>query len=309
MPGGEERSLRQRIKSVQSTKKITRAMEMISASRIVKAQQKLHAARPYAEQITNVIRNLSAAGAGGDQPLMTPREQVSTVGVIVVAADRGLAGGYNSAVIRKAEKALLDAEADGHSTQLFAVGGKAVSYFRYRGREITAAFTGFTDSPSYEDARRIAEEVVQRFEAGEVDRVELAFTEFVSMGTQRPTMSRFVPLEPDDLPGDDEPAEEEPSGPQAEYEFEPGAEAILERLLPRYVESRLFSALLEAAASEHAARQRAMKSATDNATDLVKTLDRKMNRARQDAITTEIIEIASGAEALNQMAADNANAS
>jgi len=308
MPGGEERELRQRIKSVQSTKKITRAMEMISASRIAKAQHKLQAARPYAEQITNVIRNLSAAGAGGGQPLMTPREQVSTVGVIVLSADRGLAGGYNSAVIRLAEKALLDAEADGHDTQLFAVGGKSVSYFRYRGREIAADFTGFTDSPTYEDARRIAEEVVQRFEAGEVDRVELAFTEFVSMGTQRPTISRFVPLEPDDLPGG-EPAEEEPSGPQAAYEFEPGAEAILERLLPRYVESRLFSALLEAAASEHAARQRAMKSATDNATDLVKTLDRRMNRARQDSITTEIIEIASGAEALNQMAADNANAS
>src|SRR5215213_11216653 len=131
MPGGEERSLRRRIKSVQSTKKITRAMELISASRIVKAQQKVAAARPYAEQITNVIRNLSDAGAGGGQPLLTPREQVSTVGVIVLAADRGLAGGYNSAVIRLAEKALLDAEAEGHSTQLFAVGRKAVSYFRY----------------------------------------------------------------------------------------------------------------------------------------------------------------------------------
>jgi len=309
MPGGEERSLRRRIKSVQSTKKITRAMELISASRIVKAQQKVAAARPYAEQITNVIRNLSAAGAGGGQPLMTPTVDMSTVGVIVLAADRGLAGGYNSAVIRLAEKALLQAESDGHATQLFAVGRKAVSYFRYRGREIAADFTGFTDAPTYENAREIAEEVVKRFEAGELDRVELAFTEFVSMGTQRPTISRFVPLEPEDLPGGDEPAQDEPSGPQADYEFEPGAEAILERLLPRYVESRLFSALLESAASEHAARQRAMKSATDNAGDLIKRLDRRMNRARQDSITTEIIEIASGAEALNQSAADKANAS
>jgi F-type H+-transporting ATPase subunit gamma len=307
MPGGEERSLRRRIKSVQSTKKITRAMELISASRIVKAQQKVAAARPYAEQITNVIRNLSAAGAGGGQALLTPRESVSTVGVIVLAADRGLAGGYNSAVIRLAEKALLEAEAEGHSTQLFAVGRKAVSYFRYRGREVTAEFTGFTDSPSYEDARRIADEVVGRFEAGELDRVELAFTEFVSMGVQRATIGRFVPLDTEALVEDEEPAAKK-EGPQADYEFEPGAEAILERLLPRYVESRLFSALLEAAASEHAARQRAMKSATDNAGDLITRLDRRMNRARQDSITTEIIEIASGAEALNQSAAE-ANAS
>jgi len=309
MPGGEERSLRRRIKSVQSTKKITRAMELISASRIVKAQQKVAAARPYAEQITNVIRNLSAAGAGGGQPLLTPRD-VSTVGVIVLAADRGLAGGYNSAVIRLAEKAVLDAEAEGHSTQLFAVGRKAVTYFRYRGRDVAAEFTGFTDSPSFEDARRIAEEVVGRFEAGDLDRVELAFTEFVSMGVQRPTIGRFVPLDTEALADEEENKKDEPagsggkaqesSGPQADYEFEPGAEAILERLLPRYVESRLFSALLEAAASEHAARQRAMKSATDNAGDLITRLDRRMNRARQDSITTEIIEIASGAEALNQ---------
>jgi F-type H+-transporting ATPase subunit gamma len=289
VPGGEERGLRRRIKSVQSTKKITRAMELISASRIVRAQQKVTAARPYAEQITNVIRNLSDAGAGGGQALLTPREQVSTVGVIVLAADRGLAGGYNSAVIRLAEKTLLEAEAEGHQTQLFAVGRKAVSYFRYRGREIAADFTGFTDAPSYEDARRIADEVVGRFEAGELDRVELAFTEFISVGNQKATMSRFVPLEPDALPGADEEKAKKADGPQADYEFEPGAEAILERLLPRYVESRLFSALLEAAASEHAARQRAMKSATDNATELIKKLDRQMNRA-------------SGAEALNQSA-------
>jgi len=288
------------MKGVASTKMNTRAMELISASRIVKAQQKVSAARPYAEQITNVIRNLSAAGAGGGQPLLTPRERTSNVGVIVLAADRGLAGGYNSAVIRLAEKALLEAEAEGHGTQLFAVGRKAVSYFRYRGRELAADFTGFTDSPSYEDARRIAEDVVGRFEAGDLDRVELVFTEFVSMGVQRPTLTRFIPLDTDAIPDADEKDEKEKSGPQADYEFEPGAEAILERLLPRYVESRLFSALLEAAASEHAARQRAMKSATDNAGELITRLDRRMNRARQDSITTEIIEIASGAEALNQ---------
>ena len=306
MPGGEERTLRRRIKSVESTKKITRAMELISASRIVKAQQKVSAARPYAEQITEVIGNLAAAGAGSGQPLLTPRENVSNVGVIVLAADRGLAGGYNSAVIRKAEQALDEAEADGHGTQLFAVGRKSISYFRYRGREVAGEHTGFTDSPAYENAREIAQEVVDRFEAGELDRVELAYTEFVSVGIQRPKLVRFIPLEPEALAED---TEVEQSGPTAEYEYEPAPDAILERLLPRYVESRLFAALLEAAASEHAARQKAMKAATDNATELIKTLGRKMNRARQDAITTEIIEIASGAEALNQMGEDNANVS
>ena len=306
MPGGQERTLRRRIKSVESTKKITRAMELISASRIVKAQQKVAAARPYAEQITEVIGNLSAAGAGSDQPLLTPRENVANVGVIVLAADRGLAGGYNSAVIRKAEEALHQAEADGHGTQLYAVGRKAISYFRYRGRTIDAEHTGFTDSPSYENAREIAQDVVRRFEAGEVDRVELAYTEFVSMAIQRPKLVRFIPLETEELAGDDQDAHD---GPGAEYEYEPGPDAILERLLPRYVESRLFAALLEAAASEHAARQKAMKAATDNATELIKKLDRQMNRARQDSITTEIIEIASGAEALNQMSDEGDNTS
>ena len=306
MPGGQERTLRRRIRSVESTKKITRAMELISASRIVKAQQKVNAARPYAEQITEVIGNLAAAGAGSGQPLLTPRENVSNVGVIVLSADRGLAGGFNSAVIRKGEQALKDAEAEGHGTQLFAVGRKSISYFRYRGREVNAEHTGFTDSPAYEDAREIAKEVVGRFEAGELDRVELAYTEFVSVGIQRPKLVRFIPLEPEALAEEDEQTSD---GPTAEYEYEPAPDAILERLLPRYVESRLFAALLESAASEHAARQKAMKAATDNATELIKKLDRQMNRARQDAITTEIIEIASGAEALNQMGEDSGNTS
>jgi len=177
---------------------------------------------------------------------------------------------------------------------------------RYRGRDIASENTGFTDSPTYENAREIAQDVVRRFEEGELDRVELVYTEFVSVGVQRPKLVRFIPLEPEALAEDTEP---ETTGPSAEYEYEPGPDAILERLLPRYVESRLFAALLEAAASEHAARQKAMKAATDNATELIKTLDRQMNRARQDAITTEIIEIASGAEALNQAASSSGNTS
>ncbi len=299
MPGGQERALRRRIKSVQSTKKITRAMELISASRIAKAQQKVAAARPYAERITEVIRNLSAAGAGGGQALLTTRDHVASVGVVVVTADRGLAGGYNSGALKVAEGIIAEAEAAGQAAKVYVVGRKGVNYFRYRGRAVQASFIGFTDNPSYEDARNIARTVVDDFEAGVVDRVELAYTQFLSAGTQRPISRRFIPLEPESLPGAAAAAIGE-TGATADYEFEPDPNSILAKLLPRYVESRLFAALLDAAASEHAARQRAMKSATDNAGELIKRLERQMNRARQDAITTEIIEIASGAEALNK---------
>ena len=297
MPGGQERALRRRIKSVQSTKKITRAMELISASRIAKAQQRVAAARPYADQITAVIRNLSAAGAGAGQPLLTSRETVANVGVVVLTADRGLAGGYNSSVLKLADQSIREAEAAGQGARLYVGGRKGVSYYRYRDRPMASTYIGFSDAPTYEDAKAIAADVVAAYEAGEVDRVELVYTEFISAGVQVPVTKRFVPLEAEGLT--DEPAA---TGPTADYEFEPSPNAILERLLPRYVESRLFAALLDAAASEHAARQRAMKSATDNAGELIKRLDREMNRARQDAITTEIIEIASGAEALNQTA-------
>jgi F-type H+-transporting ATPase subunit gamma len=293
MAGGQERALKRRIKSVQSTKKITRAMELIAASRIVKAQQRVAAARPYAEGITEVVRNLSAAGAGGDDPLLTPRQTVSTVGVVVITADRGLAGGYNSAVIRLAEGVVRQAQGEGHGYQLFVCGKKGVSYFRYRDYDITESFTGFSEQPSYEDARGVAAAVMERFEAGEVDRVELAYTQFLSMGTQKAQVRRFVPLDVDT-------AKAETSGHTADYEYEPGPGEILARLLPRYVEARLYAAMLDAAASELASRQRAMKSATDNAGELIKRYERQMNRARQDSITTEIIEIASGAEALSE---------
>ncbi|HEX7168752.1 MAG TPA: F0F1 ATP synthase subunit gamma [Acidimicrobiales bacterium] len=295
MPGGAERALRGRIRSVQSTKKITRAMELISASRIAKAQARVAAARPYSEQITNVIANLAAAGAGAGSPLLTQREEVRTVGYIVVAADRGLAGGYNSGVIRATEQAIRDDVAAGRQYKLFLTGKKSVNYFRFRGYDIASQFIGFSDNPTYENAREIAQEVVRQYTEGEVDQVELVYTQFLSVGTQRVQMRRFLPVETGAIT-------ERPEGPTADYEFEPAPSAILEQIVPRYVESRLFAALLDAAASEHAARQRAMKSATDNADELIKVLTRSMNRARQDAITTEIIEIASGAEALAQAA-------
>lgn len=296
MAGGQERVLRRRIKSVQSTKKITRAMELIAASRIVKSQQRVQAARPYSEQITEVIRNLAAAGAAPSSPLLTEREQVNKVAVIVISADRGLAGAYNATVIRMAERHIDALRAEGKDYGLVTVGKKAMTYFRFRGYTIDHAFTGFTDNPVYENAREIAEFVTKRFEDGEYDRVDLCYTQFLSAGTQRALTRQFMPLDTSVL--------ERGEGAAADYEYEPSPTEILDRLLPRYAEARLYAALLEGAASFFAAQQRAMKSATDNAEELITKLTRIMNRARQDAITTEIMEIVGGAEALSQQAGD-----
>jgi F-type H+-transporting ATPase subunit gamma len=292
--GGQERILRRRIKSVQSTKKITKAMELISASRIVKAQQRVAAARPYAEQITQVISNLAAAGAGLSSPLLMPRDDVRTVAFVVITSDRGLAGAYNGNVIRTAERAIRAAQAEGKETHLVVVGKKGETYFRFRKMALDASWHGMTDTPTYEDARTVAAFVAGKFEAGEYDQVELLYTQFLSAGTQRVVNRRFMPLEQTAIEA------AAPTGPSADYEFEPEPDVILERLLPRYAEARLFAALLDASASEHAARQRAMKSATDNAEELITKLSRVMNRARQDAITTEIMEIIGGAESLAQ---------
>jgi F-type H+-transporting ATPase subunit gamma len=298
MAGGQERILRRRIKSVQSTKKITKAMELISASRIVKAQQRVAAARPYAEQITQVIANLAAAGAGSSSPLLMTREDVRTVAFVVITSDRGLAGAYNGNVIRTAERAIRAAQAEGRQTHLVIVGKKGETYFRFRKMALDASWHGMTDTPTYENARTVAAFVAGKFEAGEYDQVELIFTQFLSAGTQRVVNRRFMPLEQTAV-------EVAPTGPTADYEFEPEPDVILERLLPRYAEARLFAALLDASASEHAARQRAMKSATDNAEELITKLSRIMNRARQDAITTEIMEIIGGAESLAQGEGDS----
>jgi F-type H+-transporting ATPase subunit gamma len=291
MPGGQERALRRRIRSVQATMKITKAMELIATSRIAKAQQRVAAARPYSEQITEVLRNLAAAGAAGDSPLLAERDEVRTVAYVVVAADRGLCGAYNSTVIRAAERSMQRQRAQGRQTRLVTVGKKATSYFRFRGWDIDANFEGFADQPAYEDARRIADHVTTRFESGEYDLVELAYTQFLSVASQRVIIRRFMPLDRSML-------ERAAEGPSADYEFEPDPQEILDRLLPRYAEARLYAALLDGAASFFAAQQRAMKSATDNADDLITRYTRAMNRARQDAITNEIMEIVGGAEAM-----------
>jgi len=303
MAGGQERILRRRIRTVQSTKKITRAMELIAASRIVKAQARVHAAQPYSDKITEVVQHLAAAGAGTDHPLLVPRPEIRRVAHIVFTADRGLCGAYNSAVVRAAEGSIREQAELGREYSLFVVGRKAEGYFRYRGYRIDAAFTGISGNPTYEDARRIASAVEPRFLTGEVDLVELVYTRFISPGAQEVVRRPLMPLDREVL-GEGAPAADghvdggELPGP--DYEFEPSPTEILERLLPRYAEARVYAALLNAAASEHAARQRAMKAATDNADELITTLTRVMNRARQDAITTEIMEIVGGAEALRQ---------
>ena len=294
MAGGQERILRRRIRSIQSTQKITRAQELIAASRIARAQAQVAAAQPYSEAITQVVNDLAATGGAGDSLLLKPRPELRKVGYIVVAADRGLCGAYNSSIIRAVEREISERQHRGVDYALVLVGRKSEGYFRYRDYRIDAAFTGFSDRPAYEDARRVGAAATKLFLDGEVDLVEVVYTRFVSMGTQVVERLALMPLSPEqlDTEGDRE--------VQAAYEFEPSPEGILDLLLPRYVDSRVYAALLNAAASEHTARQRAMKSATDNAADLITSLSRVMNRARQDTITTEIMEIVSGAEALRQ---------
>jgi F-type H+-transporting ATPase subunit gamma len=295
--GGEERVLRRRIKSVQSTEKITKAMELIAASRIVKAQQRVQAARPYSDQILHVLHNLSTGGAAAVNPLLqtVPDDQVHTVEYVVVAGDRGLCGGFNSGNIRTTELAMNRERASGRDVVLVTVGKKAESYFKFRKYAIAAAINGVMDRPTYEDARRVAAEVLPRFAAGEVQRVQLVYTEFLSAGTQRVVDRRFLPLDAEamGLTGPSDASE----GPAADYEYEPDPTEILDALLPRYVEARLFGALLASSASFFAAQQRAMASASDNAEELITKLSRLRNRARQDAITTEIMENVGGAEA------------
>ena len=300
MASGQERILRRRIRSIDATKKITRAMELIAASRIVRAQARVRAARPYSDKVTAVIANLASAGGEADHPLLREPAEVTKVAYVAIAADRGLCGGYNNNVLRATERAIAADAAEGRDYELVLSGRKALGYFRFRDYRIAAGFEGFSDQPSYADAQQIAAAATELFESG-CQRVMLAYTQFHSMGNQSVAIVPFMPLDTGEF-GDADGAGGSAGGPEGGYEFEPEPAVILERLLPRYAEARLYSALLEASASEHAARQRAMKAATDNAEELKINLTRIMNRARQDAITTEIMEIVGGAEALSQTA-------
>ena len=288
---GQIRQLRRRIKSVRSTQKITRAMEMIAASRIMKAQRRVREARPYAEQIHDIIKGLARSQDIAQHPLLRVREPQRTA-VIINTSDRGLAGAYNANVLKLGERMLREEENAGHDVDLYVVGRKGQGYFNYRGRRTAAIWEGISDEPMIGDAAEIAETVMQRYIAEELDRVWLVYTDFKSSLTQVPVRMELLPVKPEEFGGGEQIA--------PEFMFEPDRDTILDRLIPRYVEAKVFHSLLEASASEHAARQRAMKSATDNANDVANSLSRVMNQARQDQITTEILEIVGGAEALEQ---------
>jgi len=275
--------------------KTTRAMELIAASRIVRAQQRIGGARPYVERIEALASDLVGAPGTGHHRLIEPPDPLRRVGVVVIASDRGLCGAYNSQVLRTAERVLDQHESEGRERFLLVVGRRGQSYLRFRGYGIDESVVGVTDRPTYLDARRVAQAVIGPFVGGEVDQIELISTHFESAGTQRVHHNVVVPVPPTEADEADE-----ADGGRVDYDAEPSEEEILDRLLPSLIEARLFLALLEASASEHAARQRAMKAATDNADDLITSLRRIMNRARQDTITNEIMDIVGGAEALRQ---------
>ncbi len=292
MAGGQELILRRRIRSVESTKKITRAMELIAASRMSRAQSRIAGSKPYLRGIERVLIDVVADGSAPERLVGVPHSP-ENIGVVAIVSDRGLCGGYNAFVLRTADRLMRTGESAGRRYRAIGVGKKAVGYFRFRGRTLDETFL-MGDQPNYEDARAIARTVVPAFMAGELDMVQLVSTRFVSAGSQVIETRQLLPVEP--------PApESEGSSIEADggfFEYEPDAAELLGLLVPRYAEAALFGALLEASASEHVARQRAMSAATENAEELIKTLRRVMNRARQDAITTEIMEIVSGAEAL-----------
>jgi F-type H+-transporting ATPase subunit gamma len=296
--GAQLREYRRRIKSVNSTKKITRAMELIAAARIAKAQQRINASRPYAEAITQVVRTVTAEGAGDDHPLTTPRENPSRAAMLVISSDRGLAGGYSANVLRLGERTSGALQERGLEVVPYLVGRKAVSFYRFRGRDTSKSWTGFSEQPSYDDAKAVGDALVEEFvkgsDDGGVDEIHLIFTHYESIATQRATAVKLIPLDSDQI--DDKDGEDD--GPRGLVEFEPEGNGVLDALLPRYLTARIYAAMLDAAASEQVARRRAMKSATDNADELIKKLTRDANSARQAEITQEIMEIVGGAEAL-----------
>jgi F-type H+-transporting ATPase subunit gamma len=285
------------MRSVKATKKITKAMELISASRIVKAQQRVSASTPYANELTRAVSAV-ATYSSTNHPLTTAHENPRRAAVLIISADRGMAGAYSTNAIKEGEQLAALLRERGLQVSNYLVGRKAVNYYKFRGREIAGAWTGFSDNPNYENAKEDATALLSAFlaDSGEdksgVDEIHIIFTQFKSMLTQEATAKRMIPLEVV------ESSAPVPTGLLPMYEFEPNAGEVLNALLPRYIEARIFNAMLQSAASEHAARRRAMKSATDNADELIKSLTRLANAARQAEITQEISEIVGGADAL-----------
>ncbi|KRB72834.1 ATP synthase F0F1 subunit gamma [Nocardioides sp. Root190] len=298
------REYRARIKSTESMKKITRAMELIAASRIIKAQQRAAAAAPYARELTRAVSAV-ATFSNVDHPLTREQENPKRAAVLVITSDRGLAGAYSSSVLKESERLAERLREEGKEIDYFLAGRKAEAYFKFRGRPYIQSWTGFSDQPTYDKAAEIGSALIEAFlkeqdEDGDVDEVHIVYTRFRSMLTQEPTAVRLLPLEV--VEGEEAPEDAEllPL-----YEFEPSAAQVLDGLLPQYVQSRIYFSLLQSAASELAARQKAMKSATDNAEELIKKFTRIANQARQAGITQEISEIVGGVNALADAQAAN----
>jgi F-type H+-transporting ATPase subunit gamma len=294
--GAQLRAVRRRIRSVQSTAKITRAQELIAASRIIRAQQRLHAAAPYARELTRAVEAVVSMSENVDHPLTRPEQNPRRAAVVILTSDRGFAGGFNANLLREAQRLRGLLTERGLESVSFVSGRKGITWHRFREMQLAAEWSGFSDTPRQQNAADITQTLLDAYalpaDEGGVDEINIVYTEFVSMLTQRPVVRRLLPLEIEET------AEVPPSGPLPIYEFEPSPEDVLNALLPWYVESRLFHALLESAASEIASRRRAMKSATDNANELVEQLSREANKARQAEITQEISEIVGGANAL-----------
>ena len=307
------RELRSRIKATKSIGKITKAMELIATARITKARAKVAASRPYADEITKVLSALAGAAANLDHPMLVERPNPKRAAVLVVTSDKGQCGGYNSNVLRATEELLALLRSEGKEPEVYVTGNKGLNYYRFRDRPVVNSWTGFSDQPAYTDAVAAGDALVESFMLGAddehgnadgitgVDEIHIVYTEFVSMLTQRPTAKRVAPLEVEYSEGE----EEKPAGLLPSYEFEPSADTLLDAILPKYINTRLYAALLESAASELAARRTAMKAASDNANELVGNLTREMNQARQAQITQEISEIVGGANALTAAGSDD----
>ncbi len=312
------RALRRRIRSTQSTKKIFSAQELIAGARIVRAQARVEASKPYAREITRVLSAL-ATSASLDHPLLTERENPRRAAVLVITSDRGFAGSYNVNVLRRTEELLALLRQEGKEPVLYVVGRKGETYYSFRDRQVEQTFTGFSEQPTYPDAQQVGGVLIDVFTAGEddddqggagadglmgVDELHIVYTEFRSLLSQVPVAKRLAPLEVEEVDEFDHEREARESGQAPDtrvapsYEFEPSAEGLLDALLPKYITTRIYAAMLEAAASESASRRRAMKSASDNAEELAKNLSRQANQARQAEITQEISEIVGGADAL-----------
>ncbi len=287
------RDIKKRIVSVESTRQITRTMEMVATAKIKKAQTKIEAARPYALSMMEVLGNVARYAKGAEHPLLEEHEHRKRIVVIAVTSDRGLAGAFNSNILRLTENIISEESGNGVTVDVIAVGKKAAGYLRYRGIDSIAAYRDLSDKPTFTDAKSIAAHVIEPFAEEKVDAVYVAFNRFKSVAEQKSEVHQLLPIERRVV---EEAAEA--SDVSAEYTFEPDAESVLVRLLPTYVETLIYRALMESAASEHGARRTAMKSATDNASEMITTLTRSYNRARQASITNEIAEIVGGAAAL-----------